>query len=502
MKTGLQNPGLGTWAMGRRQRGAASLVIVLMLFFVVSLVAAYTSRNLIFEQRTSVNQYRSSMAFETADAGLEWVVAMLNGGRIGDDCTEASATPTSSTFRQRYLDIDPRNGTVLPRTRAWSWPNPRPPLPTSPDEYPNSDLWPTCVWTGTQWRCSCPSSSDPSLATIPGGGLHPAFRLRFFTNRDIVTPDGKVAIPNGRPGVIGVEINGCIKLADPNPLMDPCLNDFSENPVESEGRSQHVALIALKSALTTPPAAAITVWGSVPGGGALVARNTSTDSGGITLHTAGAVPDTSTFELAGTPGTPGARTITAGDLSLVPDGLTLADLTTAPVDSKRDRVFASVFGLLPDSFRTQPAAVPFTCAGLDCRQALAARVAENPNRVIWVTGDLRLGSAGNIGSLPNPTIPAEPGPASIVVNGDVIVDDPDVHIFGVIYVRGMVTPLGNNAWQGPGRVTGALLSETGLSSSASPTVDYNHTVIESVRRNHGSFVRLPGDWRDYKAYRP
>ncbi|MCK7493803.1 MAG: PilX N-terminal domain-containing pilus assembly protein [Comamonadaceae bacterium] len=70
----------------RRQRGAASLVVVLVLFLVVSLVAAYTSRNLIFEQRTGINQYRSTQALEAAEAGLEWTIQMLNAGLIDTAC--------------------------------------------------------------------------------------------------------------------------------------------------------------------------------------------------------------------------------------------------------------------------------------------------------------------------------------------------------------------------------------------------------------------------------
>ena len=44
------------------QRGAATLAVVALLFFIVSLVAAYTNRNLIFEQRTSGNQFRATQA--------------------------------------------------------------------------------------------------------------------------------------------------------------------------------------------------------------------------------------------------------------------------------------------------------------------------------------------------------------------------------------------------------------------------------------------------------
>ena len=222
------------------QSGAAALVVVLMLFFVISLVAAYTSRNLIFEQRTATNQYRSTMAFETAEAGIEWAVAMLNGGRIGDDCTEATATTSSSSFRQRYLNIDTSTGMVTPRKRT---PLPAPPLP--------DELWPTCVWNGANWVCSCPSNNDPSLSAPVGAGLFPAFSIRFSASYG----------PNTitKPGAIRVEVNGCIKLDSSDNYK--CLRDFTDSPVDSEGRAQHTALLALKSALTTQPAAAITVWG-------------------------------------------------------------------------------------------------------------------------------------------------------------------------------------------------------------------------------------------------
>ena len=73
----------------------------MLLFFIISLVAAYAGRNLIFEQKTSANQYRATQAFEAAEAGLEWALAMLNGG---DRSTPARDPPspidgTHNTFR-------------------------------------------------------------------------------------------------------------------------------------------------------------------------------------------------------------------------------------------------------------------------------------------------------------------------------------------------------------------------------------------------------------------
>ena len=55
----------------RRQRGVAALVITVLLFFTMLLASVYLNRNLVFEQRSSANQYRATQAFEAAEAGLE-----------------------------------------------------------------------------------------------------------------------------------------------------------------------------------------------------------------------------------------------------------------------------------------------------------------------------------------------------------------------------------------------------------------------------------------------
>ena len=42
----------------QRRHGLAALTVVMILFFVMAMVAAYTNRNLIFEQRIATNSYR------------------------------------------------------------------------------------------------------------------------------------------------------------------------------------------------------------------------------------------------------------------------------------------------------------------------------------------------------------------------------------------------------------------------------------------------------------
>jgi PilX N-terminal len=96
------------------QRGAAALAVSLILLFGMTVIAFFANRGMIFEQRTSANQYRATKAFEVAEAGLEWAVA-----RVNDEAFAAAApscntsTLTTTTLTQRYLARD-ANGQFVP----------------------------------------------------------------------------------------------------------------------------------------------------------------------------------------------------------------------------------------------------------------------------------------------------------------------------------------------------------------------------------------------------
>ena len=96
-----------------RQRGMAALVSVLALLLLVTLSAGYSARNLIFEQRTGINQYRATQALEAADAGQDWALGLLNAGLVDGSCS-ATADLAQRTFRDRYLDIAPVGGRITP----------------------------------------------------------------------------------------------------------------------------------------------------------------------------------------------------------------------------------------------------------------------------------------------------------------------------------------------------------------------------------------------------
>jgi hypothetical protein len=445
----------------RAQRGLAALIVVMVLFFVVSLVAAYTNRNLIFEQRTSANQYRSTQSFETAQAGLQWAVAMLNGGRIDDACN-ATTDPTKTSFRERYLGFNASTGMLTANIRS-----------SSSAAYGHFGLYAACVFNGSTWNCSCPSDDDPSPTLPTGAGVFPAFHIRFA---HVFTGSG--ALP---PGTVRVESIAC-------PRFDrACLNHL--NPRGDEGRAFVSALVSLHSALKTPPSAALTVRGDVNVGGAALRVVNGDPATGITLQVGGtvngfdspgAVRSNTNIELASAPGTPAYSSVSTslGDPMLA--GLTAVDGLLPTVG---DRLFSTLLGVTPANYRSQPAVTVLDncpCSAQQVRDAAAAF----PMRPIWVAGDLAIDSAGDIGSASAPVM--------LVVEGDVTHATGGVTLYGVVYSRAA-------SWStaGSGTVRGAAIAENDFAGSGSATYVYDRGVLNHLRHRYGSFVVVPGSWKDY-----
>ncbi len=433
-------------ARAAAQRGMATLVVVMVLLFVVALVAAYTARNLVFEQRTAANQYRSTQAIEAAEAGIEWAIGQLNSGRIDDFCRphdDPAALPLPTSFRQRYLAIDVASSAIGVRARS-----------------DGSLLAAGCVFDADvdppSWRCSCPADGPTDLSPPVGSQTAPAFRVRF------------VAVPS-RPGVVRLEANACTR------LDEACLA-FPAQAIGGESRATVSVQVALKSALVTPPSAAATVRRTVRGAGTLEAYNADAASGGLTLHV-GIGLDEAPAAVAGPAGTPSERTQLLGDAAMA---------SLSP-----ERMFVSVFGMFRPTYREQPAALRLDCARGCGRATLADAVRLNPGRLLWVDGTADLDSSGAIGTAGEPAL--------IVFNGDVVVRaGSDVRLHGLAH---FVNAGGGSQWQGDGRlvVVGGLIAEGdwSLSGAGRTVVAYDGATIGRLRTTHGSFVRVPGSWKDF-----
>jgi len=448
-------PGTGT------QRGAAALIVVMLLFFIVSLVAAYAGRSLIFEQRTSTNQYRATQAFEAAEAGLEWAVAMLNGGRVTADCIPPDPVDnTLDSFRQRYLNID-GNGHFAPRLWADNLTRERP----------------TCVRNGAGWNCSCPTGAAPAPAIPAGGGVHAGFRICFE------------AVDPPQPGVMRVVSTGHTSFVD-----RPC--EERGEGTAGEAAATVSLVVALSSGLAAPPGVALTVRSdlNVVSPMRLLPNALPTpqklDADWMPngwLARVGGAANTANLQPNNVHGTP----IEA----LVATDPTLGGLTS-------DQMFASVFKMNKATYKNQPATVVLNDCAAACTDKLLAawqpmpdRI--NPGRVIWIEGDMTVESDAIVGCPANPADPVS-DPVLIVATGNINLEADSVRICGLLYSQAAGW---NNA--GPNDVTlqGAAVAEGNFVASGigggSHWLEYRADILSQLRLSTGSFVRVPGSWRDF-----
>jgi hypothetical protein len=419
----------------RSQRGAAALLVVMLLFFVISMVAAYASRNLIFEQKTSANQYRATQAFEAAEAGLEWAVALLNGGRIDDTCAP-STDVGQSTFRARYLNIDFDTGLFEPRT----WDN----------AGATEELHPSCVRTDAGWSCHCPGNAAPVLAEPVGTGAYPAFRISF--------------LPGGQAGAVRIESVGCTR------LDEACLRDGQGSSGEAAARVSVV--VALSSALATPPAAALTARGDIDAGAALLQlHNVDPTTRGITAHSGGAatLPPAQLTTLPGTP-----------PQSSVVDGDSLLAAQTA------EQMFTTTFRMAKSTYKQQPATVVLDNCATSCSAKLQAAAQAHPGRVLWVEGDMTLDADVVLGSALEPVL--------IVSTGNINLDAAAVQIFGLLYSQAADWA---NGGLGAVTVQGAAMAEGDFTGTGSPVIQYDPDILKRLNLGTGTMVRVPGSWRDF-----
>ena len=480
-------------ARNAHQRGVASLVVVMLLLFVVSLSAAYASRNLIFEQKTSANQARSTLAFEAAEAGIEWTLAQLNGGRVSA-ATCANST-SESNFQQRYLGIS-ATGMISAQARGSSL---------------DGNWWPTCVLDGSSWTCACPAGAGTDPSPLPSGaGPFPAFRVWLGTPEPSATIDSPwtAFVPAG-PGLLSVSSVGCTRLTG-GTGDDNCMS-FRPVAEMGEGLSSLRVLLALRSGLTTPPSAAITARLGVQPDiepAKLRAINTEPSAGGFTVNAGEVLLPAQMSQLVAesTPGTPAELSIVESDPKLTALS-TMATGAGALTDG--ERMFVSMFGMQRNTYRQQP--------GLRIRdaEAIPDLLDANPRRIIWVDGDLTLDT--DVGSASDPVL--------LIVNGDSLTLTAGVTITGFVYVRGTLPATPNTACIRPTamvatdcvatvtlpnaitRINGALVTEGALRTVYASTpaatneliVTYDRTVLDTLRHNYGSWVRVGGGWRDFKG---
>lgn len=334
-----------------RQRGAATLVIVMVLFFLVLLVAAYSARTLIFEQRTSANQYRSAQAYEAAQGGLEWTLAMLNSNqRIDGDCLPTQ-DPAFDTFRDRYLVVEVENGRVRPATSGVG-------------------RFAGCTRTQQGWSCKCPVAEMATLASEPTSSAAFIVAMRPW-------------LPSASAEPLRISSRACSSGNDQR-----CYADGTSSADAASTQAMQVALVPV---VRQPPISAITVHGdaTTPPASVLLVNQ---DAGGssLTLHAGGAIFGTPTVSVPG--GVPPESTALPNDTTMGP-----------PL-----RFFSRFAGVSQTTYRKMPGVSKLNCQAQPCDNALLAAAASG-SRMFYVAGDLTLPAGTTLGSPDKPVFLAVEG---------------------------------------------------------------------------------------------
>ena len=339
------------------QAGGATVVVTLILFGIMTLVAAFANRNHVFEQRASANQYRSTKAFEAAEAGLEWATAMLNNPRPSNDACKEDAAGTAN-FRERYVATDIRTRLLSPVTTSVSG--------------HTASLQAACIKQGDSWTCACPTSGSPSLSAA-GADDSPAFLIEFKADT--------------QPGTIEILARGCTSFAG------ECAGGSGKADA-----SAHVQMtLGTLPAIRILPLAALTAKDAVSTGVTAIGfHNADASSGGVAVHAGRSV-------LAAN-----ARWTTApggmADSAVVEND---AALNALPAE----RFFASFFGIGKPLWKQQPGVTPLRCAA-DCADALTASIHAG-HRMIWIDGDIDLSGAVSIGTRDRPVMIVATGAARL-----------------------------------------------------------------------------------------
>ena len=422
----------------RQQRGIGTLTVSLVLLFCMTLVAFSTNNSLLFEQKTSANQLRSTRAFEAAEAGIEWASAMLNDDRSINPSCAAVTTSGAISFQKKYLPYTAAAGFAPSATRSGCSMRVASGVPV--------------------FSCSCPAAgTPPSLAS----STDPTFTVQFQAVNTTTVPGG-----TADPGSVLITSYGCTA-ADSR-----CVPGSSAS---SDSFQQLSVILKFRSLLFIVPAAAVTIGNNFNLGSAAVSiANTDTGTNGTLVNSGGTCCGSHPFKSAATlPGTPPENSIITGDTSL------------SALSNNPDGMFQSFFGTSVAQYKANPKTTVLTAAmcGNNCQSAFDTAYAKGA-RFFYLEADLDV-SSGTIGSANDPV--------SIVTSAQIGIRG-GTNLWGLIYGD---TDNWNLNGQGNGFVHGAVVARKNFSVNGSPDLIYDPDVLKKLQGQTGTILRVPGSWKDF-----
>jgi hypothetical protein len=416
----------------RAQGGAATLISVMVLFFVMALVAAYANRNLIVEQRVAQTYQQLGYATEAGNHAVQNMISLLNGGKVNEACKPDPAG--ANTLRQRLLVFDAQ-GKISSPSGAKS------PFPNLPQHAPFTVL---CDRTRNgEWTCQCPLDYKPTVQADDGLPRESAvMRFRpFYKEGDGIGRLGLAVVSCAGPSA------GCVDLLQ---------SEFAAVP--------RVQGLVLLRALKMPPVSALVATGEVDLGTGMAVVHNEPSYGGVALHSGAAITGVQTA-VHGPAGTP-AESAQLG-----------SDPVLSPLSA--EALFRRFFGMSLSDYVLQPAMRQLTCNG-DCAAKLR-ELADSGAHMVWFDGDLVLSGDQELGSSTAPLV--------LIVRGALTINSP-LKFKGVIFSGGDLT------WTNPSAnaslVQGAMLVAGAVKGDAGATALFDGAIVDRLKLQGGSFVPLPG----------
>jgi hypothetical protein len=427
----------------RRQGGSGTLAVMLLLLFGSSIVVFYLNRGLIFEQKTSANQVRSTAAFEVAEAGLEWATGMLNAPfDIDANCTALSTTNTS--FRAKYIGT----AAVAPTARTY----------------------PGCKLNGTTLDCRCPNAASAGNEAFAntGSALLPSFTVSF---EDV-----------GDPQAVRVTSTGCTAQAGvcrPNTALTPT----GATTGNSDAWAQVSVILKLRPLLRAAPSAALTCGTSCAPGGSYNIRNFDVASNGYLVNAGTTITTGSGVNYATIPGQPVENALLANDASL-------SALANSDPSCAQSAMFRAFLGTTMVEYAASPQVRTIACTSANsCGSAVDTAMNEGWRHFYFPTG-FALNSSAPFSAM------GAPGAG----NGVTIVSPGDIDINGNINIYGLIFSNSANfddLGTGNANIYGSIVTCAAQSSNGNGTIQYDANALGGTGLRPGLMVRVPGSWRDF-----
>ena len=420
-----------------RMRGAGTLAIVGLLLLATMVALMYLNRGIIFEHRSASNQWRSTQALETAEAGLEWATGMLNSPYdLGADCQFLASANVS--FRKQYV-MTQWNDALAP----------------SSDIVPSAAL-PACRITAAGRTCSCPAANTTEAPTIAGTGA--SFSVRFEA----------VA---GEAEAVRVTAWGCATTEG----GQVC---HAGNATGTDANARVQVVLKLKPVLRAAPASPLTCGGSCALSGSYNLRNLDVTTNGILINAGQGISTNSGVGLSTLPGQPTGNSLIGSDASLA--GIASADATCS-----NSGMFKAYFGSTIEAYQRSPSTKTLSCTSAsDCSTKLRGAY-DDGWRSFYFSSDVQLSGNQTLGSAADPVTLVTPN--ALKINGNWTV-------YGLLFSNSAdVDDLGT----GSAVIQGAQISCANYKNNGNGTLDYNPEALKNARRFSALLVRVPGSWKDF-----